>query len=219
MIQVRAEGISKQVKTPAVLTILERVSLSINPGDSLAILGPSGSGKTTLLGLLAGLDCPSEGNIYWDDTNICTLSEAERADLRLGHVGFVFQSFQLLPHLTALENVEIGLELCDKTEGSAARDMLLKVGLMERCDHYPRQLSGGEQQRVALARAYVIKPKLLFADEPTGNLDWKTAEKIVDLLIELNQTQGTTLVVATHSKRLSDRCHHVFELQEGHLAE
>jgi putative ABC transport system ATP-binding protein len=218
MIQVRAEAISKQVKMPAVLTILERVTLSINPGDSLAILGPSGSGKTTLLGLLAGLDNPSEGAIFWNDTNICTLSEEARANLRLGQVGFVFQNFQLLPHLTALENVEIGLDLCGKTNESAAKEMLLKVGLIDRCQHYPRQLSGGEQQRVALARAYVVEPKLLFADEPTGNLDWKTAEKIVELLIELNQNQGTTLVVATHSKLLSDQCHHVFSLQEGHLA-
>lgn len=218
MIQVRAEAISKQVKMPAVLTILERVTLSINPGDSLAILGPSGSGKTTLLGLLAGLDNPSEGNIFWNDTNICTLSEEVRANLRLGQVGFVFQNFQLLPHLTALENVEIGLDLCGKTNKAAAKEMLSKVGLIDRCHHYPRQLSGGEQQRVALARAYVVEPKLLFADEPTGNLDWKTAEKIVELLIELNQNHGTTLIVATHSKLLSDQCHDVFALKEGHLA-
>lgn len=217
MVQIRAERISKRVEIPTILTILDQITLSVLTGESLAILGPSGSGKTTLLSLLAGLDKPTEGDIFWDDTNICTLSEAERATLRLGKVGFVFQNFQLLPHLTALENVQIALELCNRESEHAATEMLAKVGLAKRLNHYPRQLSGGEQQRVALARAYVLKPKILFADEPTGNLDWQTAQKIKDLLNELNQSEKTTLVIATHAKLLADMCHHVLDLKQGHL--
>ncbi|MFO1258299.1 MAG: ABC transporter ATP-binding protein [Gammaproteobacteria bacterium] len=217
MIQIRADRLSKRVETPTILTILDQITLSVPASESLAILGPSGSGKTTLLSLLAGLDKPTEGNIFWDNTNICRLTEAQRTTLRLGNVGFVFQNFQLLPHLTALENVEIALELCDQDSEDAARAMLAKVGLEKRLKHYPRQLSGGEQQRVALARAYVMRPKVLFADEPTGNLDWQTAQIIKNLLAELNQIYKTTLIIATHAKVLADICHQVLELQLGRL--
>lgn len=200
------------------LTILHALDLNLEKGDSLAIVGSSGSGKSTLLGLLAGLDLPSGGKVFLADKELGSLDEDQRARLRAEHVGFVFQSFQLLDSLNALENVMLPLEL----EGHAdarqrARALLERVGLGQRLTHYPRQLSGGEQQRVAIARAFAAEPDVLFADEPTGNLDSQTGERISDLLFELNQERGTTLVLVTHDERLAHRCHRLIRLEAGHL--
>lgn len=198
------------------LTVLRAVNLRVAEGDFIAILGPSGSGKTTLLGLLAGLDTPSRGSVELAGTDLAPLSEDERARFRRETVGFVFQSFQLIPSLTARENVQIPLEL--RGEGGAserAAALLARVGLGDRLDHYPTQLSGGEQQRVALARAFVHEPRILFADEPTGNLDAATGESIILLMEELNRERGTTLVLVTHDPALARRARRTIRLADG----
>jgi len=194
------------------LSILADLSLQLAKGDSLAIVGTSGSGKSTLLGLLAGLDLPSSGEVHLAGHALAALDEDQRARVRAEHVGFVFQSFQLLDSLNALENVMLPLEL-DARE--RATELLSRVGLGERLQHYPRQLSGGEQQRVALARAFAAEPEVLFADEPTGNLDTHTGAHITELLFELNRERGTTLVLVTHDERLARRCHRVLRLEGG----
>lgn len=217
----RVENLTHRVSLETdTLTILKAVSLEINRGESVAIVGRSGSGKTTLLGLLAGLDIPTEGTVELDGAIISRLSEDERAQLRAHRVGFVFQSFQLLPALTALENVMLPLELAgmDAPE-KRARELLERVGLGERLTHTPRQLSGGEQQRVAIARAFASDPAILFADEPTGNLDNRTGQEISDLLMALNQEQGTTLVMVTHDEQLAARCSRQFHIEAGELTE
>ena len=202
------------------LTILDNVAVKINRGDSLAIIGASGSGKSTLLGLLAGLDVPSAGEVWLDDVCLSALDEDGRARLRAAHMGFVFQSFQLLPSLTALENVMLPLELSGSRDAMPqARDWLERVGLGTRLEHTPRQLSGGEQQRVAIARAFATRPALLFADEPTGNLDHNTGAKVIDLLFELNRAQQTTLVLVTHDSSLADRCTTHLQLDAGRCVE
>ncbi len=198
------------------LTVLRDVDLHIAEGDFVAILGPSGSGKTTLLGLLAGLDTPSRGSVRIAGTDLSPLSEDERARFRRATVGFVFQSFQLISSLTARENVQVPLELRgDRDVGQRAADLLARVGLGDRLDHYPTQLSGGEQQRVALARAFVNEPRILFADEPTGNLDAGTGEAIIALLEELNRERGTTLVLVTHDPNLAERARRTIRLADG----
>lgn len=200
------------------LQILQATSMAIDKGDSLAIVGASGSGKSTLLGLLAGLDLPTKGNIRLAGHMITDLSEDQRAAVRLQHVGFVFQSFQLMPNLTALENVMLPLELQNAAEIEAkARQILDRVGLAARLQHYPKQLSGGEQQRVALARAFITEPTVLFADEPTGNLDSHTGERIADLLFQLNREKQTTLVLVTHDKKLASRCQQLITLEAGKI--
>ena len=200
------------------LTILENVELEVAAGESLAIIGRSGSGKTTLLSLLAGLDLPSSGEIALDAIALSRLDEESRAKLRAGRVGFVFQSFQLLGGFTALENVMLPAEIAGQTEAeSRARELLEQVGLGARLDHYPSQLSGGEQQRVALARAFAGDPKILFADEPTGNLDTETGAHIIELLFRLNREQGTTLVLVTHDPALAERCDRTVVLDGGRL--
>ena len=198
------------------LTILEGVSLDVAAGETLAIVGASGSGKTTLLGLLAGLDRPNSGSVAWHGEAVSTLSEDALAKRRQGAIGFVFQSFQLLPALTALENVMLPLELAGARDAEKrAADWLTRVGLGERVDHLPKQLSGGEQQRVAIARAFVAEPKIVFADEPTGNLDTDTGAEIIELMFSLNREQGTTLVLVTHDPDLAARCAHVVRLARG----
>ncbi|TAG06054.1 MAG: ATP-binding cassette domain-containing protein [Betaproteobacteria bacterium] len=198
------------------LTILDGVSLSVNDGQTLAIVGASGSGKTTLLGLLAGLDRPNTGSVSWHGETISTLSEDALAKKRQGTVGFVFQSFQLLPALTALENVMLPLELASNPDAEAlATDWLKRMGLGERIDHQPRQLSGGEQQRVAIARAFAASPSIVFADEPTGNLDTDTGNEIVELMFKLNRDQGTTLILVTHDLELAARCDRFIRLARG----
>ena len=200
------------------LPILKSVNLQVRQAESLAIVGASGSGKSTLLGLLAGLDTPTSGSIRLMQHALETLSEDERAQVRAQHVGFVFQSFQLLPNLTALENVMLPLEIINRPGAQAqARTMLDAVGLAHRTQHYPRQLSGGEQQRVALARAFVCEPDVLFADEPTGNLDTDTGERIIELLFDLNRTHKTTLVLVTHDLQLAQRCHRTLTMSAGEL--
>lgn len=200
------------------LQILQDVTLQIHRGQSAAIVGRSGSGKTTLLGLMAGLDLPSSGAIYLDGEQINCLSEDERARLRAARVGFVFQSFQLLPSLTALENVLLPLELAGIDHArQQAVDLLQQVGLASRVNHTPRQLSGGEQQRVAIARAFAVTPRVLFADEPTGNLDSQTGAEITDLLMMLNKQQGTTLVMVTHDAQLAARCDRQFHIDAGRV--
>ena len=214
-----AAGLGKTVPLPeGALCILADVSFSIEAGDSVAIVGASGSGKSTLLSLLAGLDTPSTGDVSLHGESLSSLDEDGRARLRGERVGFVFQSFQLLPSLTALENVMLPLELRgdDDAEGPA-RAILQQVGLGERLGHYPRQLSGGEQQRVAVARAFVTRPSLLFADEPTGNLDTKTGQAIIELLFDLNARRGTTLVLVTHDEHLASRCSRTLRLDSGRL--
>jgi putative ABC transport system ATP-binding protein len=201
-----------------VLTVLHTISLRLEQGDSLAIVGPSGSGKTTLLGLCAGLDNPSEGSVILNNIALDTLSEDQRAAVRNAHVGFVFQNFQLIPTLTALENVMVPLELRgEKGALERAQVLLQRVGLAERQYHYPSQLSGGEQQRVALARAFSNNPKILFADEPTGNLDAETKQTVEDLLFELNREQGTTLVLVTHDAELAAKAHQIIRLKGGKI--
>ena len=200
------------------LTILHALSLSLEQGDSLAIVGASGSGKSTLLGLLAGLDQPTSGTVVLAGHDLGTLDEDQRAKVRAEHVGFVFQSFQLLDSLNALENVMLPMELEGRRDArDQARALLERVGLGQRLTHSPRQLSGGEQQRVAIARAFAAQPSVLFADEPTGNLDSHTGERISDLLFELNQERGTTLVLVTHDGRLAQRCRRSIRLDGGQL--
>jgi len=212
-------GLGKRVPLPAgELTILEGVGFTIERGDAVAIVGASGSGKSTLLALMAGLDVPSSGRVVLEGEPMSALDEDGRARVRGEKVGFVFQSFQLLPSLTALENVMLPLELRgDADVETPARAILAQVGLGERLGHYPRQLSGGEQQRVALARAFVTRPALLFADEPTGNLDTRTGQAIIELLFDLNAAAGTTLVLVTHDEHLAQRCNRVLRLDCGRL--
>lgn len=214
-----AENLSREVSSPeGPLTILEDVSLQIAAGESVAIVGPSGAGKSTLLALLAGLDLPTRGRVLLAGADLGALDEDGRARLRAQRVGFVFQSFHLIPALTALENVMLPLELLGRRDArSAALQALAGVGLRERTGHYPRQLSGGEQQRVALARAFVTAPRLLFADEPTGNLDSATGSRIGDLMFELNARSGTTLVLVTHESALAGRCGRVLHMDAGRL--
>ena len=198
------------------IVVLKDITFSLEPGGFLAILGPSGSGKTTLLGLLAGLDRPSGGEVYLDGESLRGLNEDQRARLRAEKIGFVFQSFQLLPTLTAQENVQVPLELRGASNAApTARELLGRVGLSGREHHYPAQLSGGEQQRVALARGFSIGPKVLFADEPTGNLDASTGATIIDLMVELNRDLGTTLVLVTHDLDLAARAHRTIRLADG----
>ena len=214
-----ASALGKRVALPdGELVILEGVGFSVARGDSVAIVGPSGSGKSTLLSLLAGLDRPSSGTVEIDAAPLSTLDEDGRARVRAEKVGFVFQNFQLLPSLTALENVMLPLELRgDADAETPARAILARVGLGERLGHYPRQLSGGEQQRVAVARAFVTGPSLLFADEPTGNLDTATGQAIIELLFALNQDAGTTLVLVTHDEHLAARCRRSLRIEGGRL--
>ncbi len=198
------------------LTVLRDVSFLIPDGARVAIVGPSGSGKTTLLGLLAGLDTPTSGNVLLDGENLSVLGEDARARIRGEKVGFVFQSFQLIPSLSALENVQVPLELRgDREAGARAKDLLARVGLSGRGHHLPAQLSGGEQQRVAIARAFVNRPKLLFADEPTGNLDAATGQRIIELLESLNRDAGTTIVLVTHDSALAERTQRIIRLRDG----
>jgi len=200
------------------LTVLDDVSFKLEAGDTFAIVGPSGSGKTTLLGLCAGLDRATSGSVSLNNIALDPLSEDERAEVRNKYVGFVFQNFQLIPTLTALENVMVPLELRgDKSAENVARELLAKVGLTDRLDHYPAQLSGGEQQRVCIARAFSNSPKILFADEPTGNLDADNAAGIVDLIFELNRTAGTTLVLVTHDAELAQRTQRILKIKGGKM--
>lgn len=216
---VQAEGLTKQAHTSrGPLTILDNVNLVVGTREAISIVGASGSGKTTLLGLLAGLDTPTAGKVFLAGQDIGSMDEDGRARLRRQQVGFVFQSFQLLPGMTALENVMLPLELANASGArDAAKHLLDRVGLADRAHHYPRQLSGGEQQRVALARAFAGPPKLLFADEPTGNLDSVTGHEIIDLMFELNREQGTTLVLVTHDSELAARCDRRLTLAAGRL--
>jgi putative ABC transport system ATP-binding protein len=202
------------------LTALRDVSFSVPQGDLVAISGPSGSGKTTLLGLLAGLDTPTRGTVVLDGDDITAMSEDGRARLRGAKIGFVFQSFQLIPALTALENVQVPLELRGERDASArARELLTRVGLGKRGSHFPAQLSGGEQQRVAIARAFANSPRILFADEPTGNLDGATGEMIMDTVVELNRESGTTVIVVTHEQTVASRARRLIRLSDGALVE
>jgi putative ABC transport system ATP-binding protein len=214
-----ARGLGKNVPNGATtLAILQDIDLAVMPGEAVAILGASGSGKSTLLGLLAGLDTPTAGSVRLDGADLFALDEDGRAGLRKRLVGFVFQSFQLLPPLNALENVMLPLELGgDPDAERKAREMLERVGLGERLKHYPKTLSGGEQQRVALARAFVMRPKLLLADEPTGNLDAATGADIIELIFRLNAEQGTTLVLVTHDEALARRCARQIRLAGGRI--
>ncbi|MEE3237181.1 MAG: ATP-binding cassette domain-containing protein [Pseudomonadota bacterium] len=214
-----ANNVSKQVSSPeGTLTILSEVSFAIDRGDSVAVVGASGAGKSTLLALLAGLDLPTSGEIWLDSNNLTNLDEDGRAAVRAASVGFVFQSFHLVPSLNALENVMLPLELAGKSEPRKAADEIMqKVGLGERWSHYPSQLSGGEKQRVAIARAFATEPAVLFADEPTGNLDSHTGDNVVELMFELNHTSSTTLVLVTHDQALANRCNRILGLDAGRL--
>jgi putative ABC transport system ATP-binding protein len=218
-VMVTAKEIDKVVTTQeGSLSILNRVSLEVLAGESLAITGASGSGKSTLLGILAGLDVPTAGEVVLNQQSLTALDEEGRAQVRAENVGFIFQSFQLLPGLTAVENVMLPLELHgQKNARQQAEQFLERVGLAHRLHHYPQQLSGGEQQRVAIARAFASQPRILFADEPTGNLDSATGAKIIDLLFELNREQGTTLILITHEERLAARCERRIELAAGEI--
>ena len=217
-ILISAEAVTKSVTTgDAALVILHDVNLAIKRGESVAIVGASGSGKTTLLGLLAGLDVTSSGSVRLCGQALESLDEDGRAALRKQHVGFVFQSFLLMPTLTALENVLLALSVNKRGNADTARDWLQRVGLGERLSHTPRQLSGGEQQRVALARAFAGQPDILFADEPTGNLDSRTGQQVIDLLFALNASAGTTLVLVTHDPQLAARCQRQLHLEDGRL--
>ena len=222
---IRAEGLSKEYMSGGQpLRVLDRVDLHVEPESCVAVVGPSGSGKTTLLGLLAGLDEPTEGTVTVAGENLQTLTEDGRARFRANNVGFVFQTFHLLPTLTALENVMVPLELRDRPvhqNGRSIRErataLLERVGLGNRAGHYPSQLSGGEQQRVALARAFANEPRILFADEPTGNLDRKTGLRVVELMEEINQELKTTLVLVTHDLDLAARAHRTISLEDGRI--
>ena len=218
-IVVAAQNISQTVQAPeGALTILKNIDFSLSSGESMAVLGASGSGKSTLLGLLAGLDLPSKGHVQLLDHDLSQLDEDQRASLRRGHIGFVFQSFQLLPGLNALENVMLPLEMMGSPEAeNKATRLLTEVGLEHRMKHYPSQLSGGEQQRVAIARAFVCDPKIVFADEPTGNLDQKTGQKIIDLIFKLQETHDLTLLLVTHDPKLAARCQHRIYLEAGEM--
>ncbi|MGQ0653470.1 MAG: ABC transporter ATP-binding protein [Betaproteobacteria bacterium] len=215
-----AKGIGKTVKSgEADLVILRDIDLAVTQGEAVAVVGASGSGKSTLLALLAGLDTPTSGGVVLDGEELYRLDEDARAELRGRSVGFVFQSFQLLQGLTALENVMLPLEIAEKENAeSEARDMLARVGLAERLHHYPKHLSGGEQQRVALARAFVARPRLLFADEPTGSLDAESGATVISLLFDLNREFGTTLVLVTHDETLAARCGRVVRIAAGRIA-
>jgi putative ABC transport system ATP-binding protein len=217
----KAQSLTKKVTSPeGELTILADVSFDIAHGSSAAIVGPSGAGKSTLLALLAGLDEPTSGEVWLNGVELGSLNEDGRAELRNREVGFVFQSFHLMPSLTAIENVLLPLELCGTANANeAARNALIKVGLEHRLRHYPKQLSGGEKQRVAIARAFVGRPSLLFADEPTGNLDNKTGARILDLLFDLNAAAATTLVLVTHDLEAAGRCGRLIELAAGRMVE
>ena len=214
-----ANNLSKQVSSPeGTLTILDDVTLQIQQGETVAVIGASGAGKSTLLALLAGLDVPTSGQVQVNGIELTSLDEDGRAAVRAKHVGFVFQSFHLVPSLTALENVMLPLELAGTARArEAALGALDHVGLSARSSHYPNQLSGGEQQRVAIARAFVTRPAVLFADEPTGNLDAVTGERVMNLLFEMNAASGTTLVLVTHDVRLADRCQRVIKLDMGRV--
>ncbi len=201
------------------LTVLKDITFALEDGSFLAIVGPSGSGKTTLLGLLAGLDLPASGRVWLDGADLTVMTEDERALVRSAKIGFVFQSFQLIPTLTARENVQVPLELRGEPSRSRADELLGQVGLGDRLDHYPAQLSGGEQQRVALARAFSVRPRILFADEPTGNLDARTGRTIIDLILELNEAEGTTLVLVTHDPDIASRARRTIRLSDGRIAE
>jgi len=216
----QARGIGKTVKSGSSdLVILREIEFAVRAGEAVAIVGASGSGKSTLLAILAGLDTPSAGSVHLDGTDLFALDEDQRAELRGRAVGFVFQSFQLLPALTALENVMLPLELAGRADAEPqAREMLARVGLSERLGHYPRHLSGGEQQRVALARAFVVRPKLLLADEPTGSLDTESGDGVIELMFELNRSFGTTLVMVTHDEHLAQRCARAVRLASGRIA-
>ncbi|CAB1368163.1 ABC transporter ATP-binding protein [Denitratisoma oestradiolicum] len=217
---VEVEGLGKDVASgDGLLTILHDISFRVRAGEAVAIVGASGSGKSTLLGLMAGLDSPSRGRVHIDGQDLGALDEDGRAALRARSLGFVFQSFQLLPSLTALENALLPLELLGRADGPRlARGLLERVGLGQRLDHYPKHLSGGEQQRVALARAFAPGPRLLLADEPTGNLDAATGAAIIDLMFEMNAEQGTTLILVTHDEALARRCGRSLRLAAGQLA-
>lgn len=214
-----ANNVSKQVSSPeGGLTILSGVSFTIAKGESVAIVGASGAGKSTLLALLAGLDLPTKGEIWLNGSKLTDLDEDGRADMRAAHVGFVFQSFHLVPSLNALENVMLPLELAGiRHPRQSAMAILKEVGLAERWSHYPSQLSGGEKQRVAIARAFATEPAVLFADEPTGNLDSRTGDHVIDLMFDLNRDSSTTLVLVTHDKSLAARCDRVLSLDGGRL--
>jgi len=215
----QAESLCKQVSSPeGSLTIVDDVSLGILAGESVAVTGPSGAGKSTLLALLAGLDVPTRGRVLLEGQDLTQLDEDGRARLRAQRVGFVFQAFHLIPALTALENVMLPLELAGRGDARrAAAETLRRVGLSERTGHYPRQLSGGEQQRVALARAFVTQPAVLFADEPTGNLDTVTGARVGELLFELNANAHTTLVLVTHDRELAARCARMVQMEAGRV--
>ena len=215
------QGLCKEVQdVSGQLAILRDISFELGAGQTVAIVGASGSGKSTLLGILAGLDTPSRGRVSLAGQDLFALDEDQRAALRAQHVGFVFQSFQLMPNLTALENVMLPLELAGRADARAqANAMLRRVGLGERLQHRPKVLSGGEQQRVALARAFVVRPELLLADEPTGSLDHATGAAIMDLMFELNREQGTTLVLVTHDRQLAERCERRLAIEAGCLRE
>ena len=214
-----AQQLSKQVSSPeGTLTILDDVSFSILAGETVAVVGPSGAGKSTLLALLAGLDLPTRGHVELNGANLSDLDEDGRALVRAEHVGFVFQSFHLVPSLNALENVMLPLELAGHEKArDAARELISKVGLAQRWSHYPAQLSGGEKQRVAIARAFATEPAVLFADEPTGNLDTRTGARIMELMFELNRSSSTTLILVTHDNGLAERCDRVLALDTGRL--
>ena len=215
-----ARGIGKTVKSGSSdLVILREIDLGVSAGDAVAVVGASGSGKSTLLAILAGLDTPTVGTVEVDGADLFKLDEDARAELRGRLVGFVFQSFQLLPSLNALENVMLPLELAGRADAeTVAREILSRVGLGERLSHYPKHLSGGEQQRVALARAFSVRPKLLFADEPTGSLDAAAGTDVIDLIFELNRSYGTTLVMVTHDELLARRCGRIVRLVAGQIA-
>ena len=216
---IEVEQLGKDVPSgDSVLTILHDISFGVKRGEAAAIVGASGSGKSTLLGLMAGLDLPSRGRVRIDGQDLGELDEDRRAELRGRSLGFVFQSFQLLPALTALENAMLPLELSGRADArEQASSMLTRVGLGQRFNHYPKHLSGGEQQRVALARAFAVKPQLLLADEPTGNLDATTGAQIIDLMFEMNEEQGTTLILVTHDEALAQRCGRTLRLSAGRL--
>ena len=215
----KTQSLAKYVKLEdKQLTLLQDINLTVSKGQTIAIVGSSGSGKTTLLSLLAGLDLPSKGEVYLKNKPLHQLNEEQRSQVRADHVGFIFQQFLLISSLTALENVMLPAELAnDDNARQQAVDLLAKVGLSERADHFPAQLSGGEQQRVAIARAFITKPDILFADEPTGNLDKHTSKYIADLLFDLNKQFGTTLVLVTHDLTLAQRCQRLVEMQGGLL--
>jgi putative ABC transport system ATP-binding protein len=215
----RARGLGKRVDSPeGPLTILDQVSLDVSKGQSIAIVGASGAGKSTLLGLLAGLDSPSEGEVWLNGAELTALDEDGRAALRADNVGFVFQSFHLIPSLTALENVMLPLELAGAPDAhAAALEAIRTVGLERRKGHYPHQLSGGEKQRVAIARAFVVEPTVLFADEPTGNLDNRTGQSVIDLLFRMNADSATTLVLVTHDLGLAGRCDRILFMDGGRI--